>query len=78
MDGFRGPAAAGVMVVVAYIRCGVTQSMFAHQITVSTYATLVGVLTGLSLVAASERYRRQNEQRQPGQRTAEQRQPVRG
>ncbi len=78
VDGFRGPAAAGVMVVVAYILCGVTQSMFAHQITVSTYATLVGVLTGLSLVAASERYRRQNEQRQPGQRTAEQRQPVRG
>ncbi len=78
VDGFRGPAAAGVMVVVAYILCGATQSMFAHQITVSTYATLVGVLTGLSLVAASERYRRQNEQRQPGQRTAEQRQPVRG
>jgi len=56
-DGFRGPAAAGVMVVLAYLLCGVTQSMFAHQITVSTYATLVGVLAGLSLVTAPGRSR---------------------
>lgn len=54
---FRGPAAAGVMVVVAYILCGMTQSMFAHQITASAYTTLVGVLAGLSLVAAAERRR---------------------
>lgn len=55
--GFRGPAAAGVMMVVAYILCGMTQSMFAHQITVSTYATLVGMLAGLSLVTATSRSR---------------------
>jgi O-antigen ligase len=55
--GFRGPAAAGVMVVVAYVLCGATQSMFAHQITASTYATLVGVLAGLSLVATPGRHR---------------------
>ena len=55
--GFRGPAAAGVMLVVAYVLCGMTQSMFAHQITVSTYAALVGVLCGLSLNGAVERRR---------------------
>nr|WP_241772724.1 O-antigen ligase [Stenotrophomonas pictorum] len=49
-DGFRGPAAAGVMLVVSYILCGMTQSMFAHQITASTYTALVGVLCGLALV----------------------------
>ncbi|MGV8961555.1 MAG: O-antigen ligase family protein [Stenotrophomonas sp.] len=52
---FRGPAAAGIMVVVAYVLCGITQSMFAHQITASFYVVLVGVLTGLSLVAGSNR-----------------------
>ncbi|SBV37116.1 O-antigen polymerase [uncultured Stenotrophomonas sp.] len=52
-DGFRGPAAAGVMLVVAYALCGLTQSMFAHQITTTTYATLVGVLCALSLVEAA-------------------------
>ena len=71
--GFRGPAAAGVMVVVAYILCGATQSMFAHQITVSTYATLVGLLAGLSLMRASE-----HRQPRPGQRTAGRQQPVQG
>ncbi len=78
IGGFRGPAAAGVMLVVAYLLCGVTQSMFAHQITVSTYATLVGVLAGLSLVTASARYRPQDGQRQAGQRQSGRRQPVQG
>ena len=68
----------GVMLVVAYLLCGVTQSMFAHQITVSTYATLVGVLAGLSLVTASARYRPQDGQRQAGQRQSGRRQPVQG
>ncbi len=47
---FRGPAVAGVMVVVSYILCGLTQSMFAHQMTASFYVTIVGLLTGLSIV----------------------------
>ncbi|WP_305804289.1 O-antigen ligase [Stenotrophomonas sp. YIM B06876] len=50
-NGFRGPAAAGIMVVVAYVLCGMTQSMFAHQITASLYVVLVGVLSGLALVS---------------------------
>jgi len=54
-DGFRGPAAAGVMLVVTYVSCGLTQSMFAHQITTATYAALVGVLCGLSLAEAAGR-----------------------
>ncbi len=45
---FRGPAAAGAMIVVCYVLCGLTQSMFAHQITASFYASIIGVLAGLS------------------------------
>ncbi len=47
---FRGPAAAGMMIVIAYVLCGLTQSMFAHQMTASFYVTIVGLLTGLSLL----------------------------
>ncbi|MBK0026413.1 O-antigen ligase family protein [Stenotrophomonas sp. S48] len=47
---FRGPAAAGIMIVVAYVLCGLTQSMFAHQMTASFYVTIVGLLAGLSIV----------------------------
>jgi O-antigen ligase len=36
---FRGPAAAGVMLVITYALCGLTQSMFAHQMTASFYVT---------------------------------------
>ena len=43
---FRGPAAAGVMLVAAYVLCGMTQSMFAHQITASFYVCAIGVLVG--------------------------------
>ena len=55
--GFHGPAAAGIMLVVAYALCGLTQSMFAHQITTGTYAVLVGALAGLSLAGAAGRRR---------------------
>ncbi|HYG07739.1 MAG TPA: O-antigen ligase [Stenotrophomonas sp.] len=46
---FRGPAAAGIMVVVSYVLCGLTQSMFAHQVTASFYVSLVGALIGLAV-----------------------------
>jgi O-antigen ligase len=36
------------MVVAAYILCGMTQSMFAHQVTTGFYVSLVGVLIGLA------------------------------
>jgi len=52
---FRGPAAAGIMVVVTYVLCGITQSMFAHQITASFYVTIVGLLAGLSIVQGHTR-----------------------
>lgn len=38
------------MLVITYALCGLTQSMFAHQMTASFYVTLVGLLTGLSIV----------------------------
>ncbi|HHW4679250.1 MAG TPA: O-antigen ligase family protein [Xylella sp.] len=46
---FHGPAATGVMLVVAYILCGMTQSMFSHQISTSFYAVAVGLCIGLAL-----------------------------
>ncbi|MCW0449798.1 O-antigen ligase family protein [Xanthomonas sacchari] len=45
---FHGAAAAGIMVVAAYILCGMTQSMFAHQVSTGFYVALVGVLIGLA------------------------------
>jgi O-antigen ligase len=45
---FRGPAAAGIVVVVSYVLCGMTQSMFAHQVTASFYVSIVGALIGLA------------------------------
>ncbi|KAF1014994.1 MAG: hypothetical protein GAK31_02482 [Stenotrophomonas maltophilia] len=47
---FRGPAAAGIMLVVSYVLCGLTQSMFAHQMTAGFYVSLIGLLVGLSLL----------------------------
>lgn len=47
---FRGPAAAGIMIVTTYVLCGLTQSMFAHQMTASFYVTIVGMLAGLSIL----------------------------
>ncbi|EWS77105.1 polymerase [Xylella taiwanensis] len=46
---FHGPAATGMMLVVAYILCGMTQSMFAHQVSTSFYAVAVGLCIGLAL-----------------------------
>lgn len=46
---FRGPAATGVMLVVSYMLCGMTQSMFSHQMSTSFYAVAVGVCIGLAL-----------------------------
>ncbi len=54
---FRGPAAAGIMLVVCYVLCGLTQSMFAHQLSASTYTSLVGILAGFSLLDAAARRR---------------------
>lgn len=58
-ERFRGPAAAGIMVVISYVLCGMTQSMFAHQVTAGFYVSLVGVLIGLAVreakAAQSER-----------------------
>jgi O-antigen ligase len=45
----RGSASAGVMVVVAFILSGMTQSMFAHQTSSSIYAAVCGILLGLAL-----------------------------
>ncbi|MFT4246566.1 MAG: O-antigen ligase [Pseudomonas sp.] len=53
--GLRGAAAAGAMLVVGYVLCGMTQSMFAHQLTVSVYVSLVGILAGLALREAHDR-----------------------
>lgn len=50
-----GPELAGIGLVLVYVVCGLTQSMFAHQITAGLYASLVGVLAGLSLNGLSPR-----------------------
>ncbi len=54
----RGAASAGLMLVVAFMLCGLTQSMFAHQTTSSVYATFVGLLVGLALREAQSRTQR--------------------
>lgn len=51
---FRGPAAAGVMFVISYALCGLTQSMFAHQVAASFYTAMVGVLAGLAARQAQQ------------------------
>jgi O-antigen ligase len=43
------------MIVVAYVLCGITQSMFAHQITASFYVTIVALLAGLSVMQGHQR-----------------------
>jgi len=45
----RGAALAGMAFVVAFVSCGLTQSMFAHQTTTSVYAALAGILLGLAV-----------------------------
>jgi len=46
----RSSALAGLVLVLVYIACGLTQSMFAHQLIASFYAVAVGVLYGFALV----------------------------
>lgn len=48
-----GAAWAGLMLIVVYMLSGMTQSMFAHAMTVSQYAVLVGFLSGLALRESS-------------------------
>jgi O-antigen ligase len=45
----KGSAWAGLMLVVVYMLSGITQSMFAHALSTTLYAVLVGLLLGLSL-----------------------------
>jgi len=45
----KGSAWAGLMLVVVYALSGITQSMFAHALTTTLYAVLVGLLLGLAL-----------------------------
>lgn len=51
----RGPAWAGFLVVGSFVLCGLTQSIFAHQLTAGLYAALVGTLLGLALREAEDR-----------------------
>lgn len=46
----RSSALAGLVLVLVYIACGLTQSMFAHQLVASFYAVAVGVLYGFALL----------------------------
>lgn len=45
----RSTALAGLVLVLVYIACGLTQSMFAHQLIAAFYAVMVGVLYGFTL-----------------------------
>ncbi|WP_372017852.1 O-antigen ligase family protein [Pseudoxanthomonas sp. 10H] len=45
----RGSASAGAMMVLVFVLCGLTQSMFAHQTTTSVYAAFGGLLLGMAL-----------------------------
>ena len=53
-ERWRGPAAAGVTVVVCYAMCGFTQSMFAHQLSGGMYVSLLGVLVGMAAREAQQ------------------------
>ncbi|HVI60455.1 MAG TPA: O-antigen ligase [Luteimonas sp.] len=48
--GAVGAATAGLLFVVTFALDGLTQSMFAHQLSASFYAAVVGVLAGLCVV----------------------------
>lgn len=50
----RSTALAGLVLVLVYITCGLTQSMFAHQLIASLYAAAIGVLYGFSLRESRE------------------------
>ncbi|ALN55718.1 O-Antigen polymerase [Lysobacter enzymogenes] len=46
----RSSALAGLVLVLVYIACGLTQSMFAHQLVASFYAVAIGLLYGFALL----------------------------
>lgn len=48
--GAAGAATTGLLFVVTFALDGLTQSMFAHQLSASFYAAMVGVLAGLCMV----------------------------
>ncbi|ALN93867.1 O-antigen ligase family protein [Lysobacter gummosus] len=50
----RSTALAGLVLVLVYIACGLTQSMFAHQLIASFYAVMVGVMYGFALRESRE------------------------
>ena len=45
----KGSAWAGLILVAVYVLSGITQSMFAHALTTTLYAVLIGLLLGLAL-----------------------------
>jgi len=47
--GLHDSATVGMVMVVVFAMCGLTQSMFAHQTTTAIYAALTGILMGLAL-----------------------------
>lgn len=50
-------AGAGLLFIACFVLGGMTQSMFAHQLTASLYAILVGVLTGFGVLERDTRAR---------------------
>lgn len=53
--GAAGAATAGMLFVATFALDGITQSMFAHQLTASSYAAVVGVLAGLCALERRDR-----------------------
>lgn len=49
-DAAQPYALAGILLVLSYIICGMTQVMFAHHLGTAFYAATVGVLVGLCMV----------------------------
>lgn len=52
--GSANPATAGLLFVATFALGGLTQSMFAHQITASFYAVMVGILAGFCILERSK------------------------
>lgn len=50
-----GAATAGALFVATFALDGITQSMFAHQLTASCYAAMVGVLAGMCALERGDR-----------------------
>ncbi|MET0289452.1 MAG: O-antigen ligase family protein [Pseudoxanthomonas sp.] len=45
----RSAALTGMTLVLVFVACGLTQSLFAHQLTSTSYVLLIGILLGFSL-----------------------------